>query len=144
MSNHVVELNTLGSAWVRAVASGDEAALLAVLDPAVDFRALTPGGEWEASTSTDVAAIVLGRWFASPRQIESVERVDHGLVGGRERAGYLFRASTPDGARAVEQQAYFDAVEGRITWLRILCAGFQPVDPPTTTTPQGTGDGDGC
>ena len=118
----------LGAAWVRAVAEADRAALLATLDPAVDFGALTPGSTWEASTAEDTVAIVLGRWFASPRRIDSIDRTDSGDVGGRSRVGYRLRATTPDGAAVVEQQAYFDVVEGRITWLRILCAGFRPVE----------------
>lgn len=116
----------VGDAWVRAIAADDEAALLDVLDPSVDFRALTPGGDWEASTSADAAAIVLGRWFAQPRRIEAIERVDHAEVGERQRTGYRFSATTADGHAVVEQQAYFDVVNDRITWLRILCTGFQP------------------
>jgi hypothetical protein len=120
-----------GDAWVRAIAAGDEAALLDVLDPSVDFRALTPGGDWAASASADAGAIVLGRWFADPRRIEGVEWVDHAEVGERHRTGYRFSATTPDGAAVVEQQACFDVVAGRITWLRILCTGFHVTAPPT-------------
>lgn len=96
----------------------------------VDFRALTPGGEWEASTAEEVAAIVLGRWFVHLRRIDSIEAVAHATVGGRERAGYLFRAMTPAGDCIVEQQAYFDVVDDRITWMRILCTGFRPCSTP--------------
>ena len=116
----------LGDAWVHAIAAGDEDALLAVLAPSVDFGALTPGAAWEASTSADAVAIVLGRWFAAPRRIESVELVERGTVGDRERTGYRFLASTPDGVAVIEQQAYFEVVGDRITWIRILCSGFRP------------------
>lgn len=116
----------LGDAWVRAIAAGDEDSLLGILDPAVDFQALTPGGGWAAATSSEAAAIVLGRWFAPPRRIDAIERVEHATVGGRERAGYAFRATTPDGETVVEQQAYFDVIDGRIVWMRILCTGFRP------------------
>ena len=117
---------SVGDAWVRAIAAGDEEALVAVLDPSVDFRALTPGADWTASTADEVAAIVLGRWFAQPRRIESIEQVEHATVGDRQRAGYLFRATTPDGETTIEQQAYFDVVDDRITLLRVLCSGFRP------------------
>jgi ketosteroid isomerase-like protein len=118
---------TTGDAWVRAIAEGDEDALGRLLDPDVDFRALTPGGPWEAASAAEVVAIVLGRWFASPRRIESVEQVDHDAVGDRARVGYRYRATTPDGDTVVEQQAYFDMVDDRITWMRVLCTGFRPV-----------------
>lgn len=122
----VVSGARLGDAWVRAIAEGDETSLVGVLDGSVDFRALTPSGEWAASTAADVAEIVLGRWFALPRRITSIERIDHTTVGDRERAGYRFLATTPAGECIVEQQAYFDVVDDRITWLRLLCAGFRP------------------
>ena len=115
----------LADAWVRAIAAGDEAALLAVLDPSVSFGALTPGAAWEAATAVDVAAIVLGRWFAAPRRIESVEQVDQATVGDRRRVGYRFLASGADGGSVIEQQAYFEFLGDRITWLRILCSGFR-------------------
>ena len=117
----------LADAWVRAIVAGDEDAALAVLDPACDFRALTPGGEWQASTAGDAAAIVFGRWFALPRRIESIEHVEHRTIAGRDHASYRFRATTPDGEFLVEQQAYFDVADDRIAWIRILCAGFRPV-----------------
>jgi hypothetical protein len=119
----------VGEAWVQAIVAGDEAALLAVLDPSVDFGALTPGAAWSGSTAAEVAAVVLGRWFASPRQIEAIEEVEHGTAGDRERVGYRFLASTPDGERTIEQQAYFDVDDDgdRIVWLRILCSGFRPL-----------------
>ena len=118
----------LGDRWVRAIAAGDEPAVLAGLDPSVDFGALTPGRAWEASTAADVAEIVLGRWFAVPRRIAAIDRIEHATIGGRQRVGYLFRATTPDGNTVIEQQAYFDAVDDRITWLRILCTGFRSTD----------------
>ena len=120
------DASSLGDAWVRSIADGDEEALLALLDPSVDFRALTPGREWEASTAADVADVVLGRWFAAPRRIESIERADHATVGDRERVGYRFRATTPEGETVIEQQAYFDVAMGRITWMRLVCSGFRP------------------
>lgn len=115
-----------GDRWARSIVDGDRAGLLAVLDDAVDFRALTPGREWQAVGPGDVAAIVLGTWFAAPRRIDGIERLEHATVGGRHRAGYLLRATAPDGDAVVEQQAYFDVVDDRITWLRILCSGFRP------------------
>lgn len=31
-----------------------------------------------------------------------------------------------DGAHVAEQQAYHRSVDGRITYLRVLCSGFRP------------------
>jgi hypothetical protein len=32
----------------------------------------------------------------------------------------------PDGLHTVEQQAYVEERDGRISWMRVLCSGFQP------------------
>ena len=34
----------------------------------------------------------------------------------------------PDGPHLVEQQAYYEHDGVRITWLRVMCAGFQAID----------------
>ena len=121
----VAAATALGDAWVQAIAEGDRPALLAVLDPSVRFGALTPGAAWEATTAAEAADIVLGRWFATPRRVDAIERVDHGAVGDRGRLGYLLSTTTPDGPRVIEQQAYFEVVDDRITWLHVLCSGFR-------------------
>jgi hypothetical protein len=50
----------VGVAFVAALAAKDRASLTALLHPQIEFRGLTPGGSWEASTSADVAEILLG------------------------------------------------------------------------------------
>ncbi len=37
-----------------------------------------------------------------------------------------FQALTPGADCLVEQQAYYDADAGRITWMRVLCSGYLP------------------
>ena len=45
----------------------------------------------------------------------------------RERVGYRLRVRNTDGLHLVEQQAYLTERDGRIGWLRIICAGYRPV-----------------
>src|SRR6478752_7110577 len=52
-----------GRSWVEAVAAKDHDAVRALLAPDVDFRALTPGRPWEATTSDAVLEIVFGHEF---------------------------------------------------------------------------------
>jgi hypothetical protein len=33
-----------------------------------------------------------------------------------------------EGLHLVEQQAYLSERDGRIGWLRVMCAGYRPVD----------------
>ena len=42
--------------------------------------------------------------------------------------GAWFQVSNADGCFTVEQQAFLDLTDGKITWLRVLCSGFIPVD----------------
>lgn len=123
---------SLGEQLARAAASGDRTALLALLAPELDFRAMTPSRFWEATTSAEVADIVLDTWFGPGRQIDAIEQIDGDVVADRERVGYRFRATTQDGPTVVEQQAYLGVEGGRITSLRIMCTGFRPTDGPST------------
>lgn len=54
---------------------------------------------------------------------------DFGRIGAllhRERVGYRLSVRCPDGDYVVEQQAYLSTREGRIDWMRVLCAGYRP------------------
>jgi hypothetical protein len=39
------------------------------------------------------------------------------------------RVRRSGGDHLVEQQAYYSTESGRITWMRVLCSGYQPVQP---------------
>lgn len=117
-----------GERFVAALAAKDGDALRAVLDPVLDFRALTPGKFWECDGADDlVDRVVLGHWFEPTDRITEVLRVDTDDVGARHRVGYRLAVTNDDGDHVVEQQAYYESDGDRITWLRILCAGYQPV-----------------
>jgi hypothetical protein len=116
-----------GERFVRALAAKDDAELLAVLDPSVDFMGLTPGRSWEATSARElVDDVLLGPWFEPTDRIDELVRVELEEVVDRRRVGYRLRVTNADGPHVVDQQAYY-AVDGeRITWLRIMCAGFRP------------------
>ncbi|WP_344655871.1 hypothetical protein [Catenulispora subtropica] len=47
----------------------------------------------------------------------------------RRRLVYELVVANADGDFLVEQQAYYQCGEdGRITWMRMLCAGYQAAD----------------
>jgi hypothetical protein len=117
----------VGESLTQAIAAGDRDALLRLLAPTLDFKAVTPGRLWEAGTATEVADVILGTWFGGARRIESVEVVECETVADLERARYRFRATTPDGESVVEQQAYLQVDDGGVTALRIVCSGFRRV-----------------
>lgn len=121
----------LGEQFARAIAAKDRDALLAVLAPSVDFRALTPGRSWEADTATAlVDDVILGHWFEPSDRIDGIEQIEHDVMVDTERVGYRLRVTNADGVSLVEQQAYLRGDDDGIAWLRIVCSGFRPIATP--------------
>ncbi len=117
----------LAHRFTAALAAKDAAALRSLFGSEVDFRALTPGHVWEAATPDElIGTVILGCWFEPGEVIQRIESVQHGQVGTRTRIGYRLRVQNPAGTFTVEQQAFCDLTDGKITWLRMLCSGFIP------------------
>ncbi len=117
----------LGLRFVRALAAKDGEALNAVLDPQVQFRGLTPSRTWEATSPAGVADVVLGSWFQPHDHIRETLETDTDPVADRERLHYRFRVENDEGeVFLVDQHGYYDAVDGRITRMSLMCAGFRP------------------
>jgi hypothetical protein len=119
---------TAGETFARAIAAKDQAALRAVLSDTIDFQALTPGRVFHAETGTEVAVeVILGTWFARA-QMDELCAVTAGQVAGREHVAYRVRVRAGGDEYLVEQQVYYDtADDGRISWMRVLCSGYQPL-----------------
>ena len=122
----------MGERFARAIAEKNSSALLELLASEIDFRAMTPGRFWEAATAVEVVdGVIFGHWFEPTDQIEAIEAIEQGAVVDRNRVSYRFRVSNADGAFVVEQQAYFGVEDDAITWLRVMCSGYRPVQQPT-------------
>jgi hypothetical protein len=115
----------LGRAFAEALGHKDFDRVLAVLHPGIDFRGLTPGRSWEASSAQEVVREVLSHWFEESDELEHVISIETDAFADRERVAYRFAGHNPDGPFVVEQQAYYTAREGRINWMRVLCSGFR-------------------
>jgi hypothetical protein len=123
----VQEQTTLGAEFVNAVAAKDQGRILELLHPEIDFRGLTPNRFWEASDPDSVLSVLFTNWFEDTDEIEGVEELDGNSFADRERVGYRFSVTNPDGRFLVEQQAYFSARDGQIDWMRVVCSGLRPV-----------------
>jgi hypothetical protein len=118
-----------GSTFARALAAKDREALLGLLAPAIEFRALTPRRAWEADDPQAVLEILFGSWFEESDRIEALESVEEDVVADREQLRYRLAVSNPEGRFVVEQQGYLAVGEdGRIEWMRLVCSGYRPVD----------------
>jgi len=87
---------------------------------------MTPKKIWEAETPEDVVA-ALCTWFSDDDHIDGLDVVETDAFADRQRVGYRLRVNNADGEHLVEQQAYLSERDGRIGWLRIMCAGYRPV-----------------
>jgi len=119
-------IGTIGERFAHALAVKDDAALRALLADSIDFQALTPGRHWQAATPGQVVEeIILGRWFGADADIRELCSVTTGKVSDREHVAYRLRVSRSSGNYLVEQQAYYSTDGARITWMRVLCSGYQ-------------------
>ena len=117
----------IGERFANALADKDAEAVLSLLHPAVEFRALTPRRTWAADDAAGVVEILFGSWFEDSDRIEALESVETGTVSDREQLRYRLAVSNPEGSFVVEQQGYLTTGEdGRIEWMRLLCSGFRP------------------
>jgi hypothetical protein len=121
--------DTLGTDFARALAAKDSGRLLELMHPEIDFRGLTPNRNWEANDRDAVLSILLGQWFEESDDIEALEELESDAFSDRQRVGYRFSVTNPDGRHLVEQQAYLAARDGQIEWMRVVCSGFRPLAP---------------
>jgi hypothetical protein len=118
----------IAARFATAVAGKDTAALTELLAPDVDFKALTPRKFWDGSAPADVLDALFAHWFDDDDRIDAlVAMTSHDPVEDTEHCSYRLAITTPDGPHTVEQQAYFRTVDGRISYLRVLCSGYRPV-----------------
>jgi hypothetical protein len=119
---------TTGERFAQALAAKDDAALCALLADPIDFQALTPSRHWQTTTGRQAAEeIILRYWFRADDQILELCSVTTGRVAEIEHVAYQMRVCRSGSEYLVEQQAYYSTDGACITWMRILCAGYQPV-----------------
>jgi hypothetical protein len=121
-----VAADGVGRRFAEALGRKDFEGVRAQLDPAIDFRALTPGRAWEAADAGGVIRDVLRQWFADNDALERTLSIKTDSLSDRWRVSYRFEGRNPDGPFVVEQQAYYTEKDGRINWMRVLCSGFRP------------------
>jgi hypothetical protein len=118
---------SLGESFARALAAKDNDGIRALLHPELDFQAMTPRRVWDSTGPEDVITTI-NTWFSASDNIEALESIETDAFADRQRVGYRLRVRNGDGEHLVEQQAYLSERDGRIGWLRIMCAGYRPSD----------------
>jgi hypothetical protein len=121
-------MTTAGERFAQALGRKDQDVLCALLADPIDFQALTPRRHWQATTGRQVAEeIILGPWFDAGDDIQKLCSVATGRVVDCEHVAYRLRVRTAGRDYLVEQQAYSRTEGPRITWMRVLCSGCQPL-----------------
>jgi hypothetical protein len=120
-------VSSLGADFAQALLAKDFDRVRKVVDPAIDFRALTPRRSWEPAGVDELIDEVLERWFDSWKELHCLASIETGEVGDRHRVAYRFEGQNQDGPFVVEQQVYYEVSGERISWMRILCSGARPV-----------------
>ena len=130
ITNKSLTTESAGLRFAHALAAKDKTELRQCLADEIDFQALTPGRHWQATSADEVVEeIVLGRWFDDSDRIQALRSASDEAVVRRRRLLYELAVSNADGEFLVEQQAYYQCGEdGRIAWMRVLCAGYQAAD----------------
>jgi hypothetical protein len=113
---------TVVDALAEAIVAQDLARATALLDPEIDFRAMTPNRIWEPDGPAGVAD-VLREWFEDPDE-ELAAVAQSVWIEDTVRVG---RISDADGLHVFEQQAYVRERDSRIAWMRVICSGWIPL-----------------
>jgi hypothetical protein len=121
-------MSTPGERFAEAIATRDAASMAGLMAADVDFRGITPNQFWEAKDPTNVVDVVLGNWFEETDHIRSVVRAEAPEVSDTRHVSYRFDIDNEDGARVVEQQAYYRTEGDKVVWMRVVCSGFRPRD----------------
>jgi hypothetical protein len=121
-------MSTPGEAFAKALAEKDEAAVRAVTTADLDFRAMTPGRFWEAHTHAELVDVLFGHWLEPTDEVVALLATSTGEVSTRQHVAYRLHLRNAAGDAVMEQQMYYDTTDGRISWARVMCSGFVPVD----------------
>ena len=113
----------IGRGFVSALERQDWGELAALLDPAVQFRALTPRGFRNADDRA-TAANYVQKWFGDADQL-ILQSSQVSLMHDRVHIAYRIREHE-DQWYLVEQQVYCTIRDGQIEKLDLLCSGFRP------------------
>jgi TusA-related sulfurtransferase len=119
------ELWQPAESFVKALVARDFSQLEACLSPRVRFRALVPVGLREREGAKETATL-LRSWFEG---VDRFEVLDSGVqpIAHRAHVWYRLREFYADGdSEVIEQNAFCEVEEGRISSMDLVCSGHLP------------------
>jgi TusA-related sulfurtransferase len=115
---------SIASAWIGALARCDFEGLDAVLQPNVQFRALTPGESVSVASAIETIAC-FRRWFGDASDIVIIDQHAAMLV---DRLSFRFSARVGRKGQTylIEQNLWADVDDGKFAAIDLVCSGFRP------------------
>ena len=86
---------TLGTDFAHAFAAKDADRIRELVHPEIDFRALTPNRNWEASDLDKLVSMLFDEWLEDSDEVEGIESVESDSFADRERVGYRLAVRCP-------------------------------------------------
>ena len=127
MTSGLTSGRDIGGEFAAALRAADFAAIGRCLSPAVQLRALLPGGMVDAAGRA-AAVAMLADWLNAAAGY-TVLAASSDVVGRRLHLSYRVRLDGDDEPRVMEQQAYCDVTADAISSVRLLCSGDMPLRP---------------
>jgi hypothetical protein len=124
MTSELTSGRDIGGEFAAALRAADFGAIGRCLSPAVQLRALLPGGMVDAAGRA-AAVAMLADWLEDGAGY-TVLATSSDVVGQRLHLSYRVRLGG-DEPRVIEQQAYCDVTADAISSVRLLCSGDMPL-----------------
>ena len=116
---------SLGNALVDRLMAQDWDGAGALLSPTVEFRGLTPKKVFELDNRDDVIS-QYRRWFEAGT-LDRMDGFEDGAIEQRLRMRYrVYWTNAESEPYSFEQTVYYEADEGGITWIELMCSGHIP------------------
>jgi Sulfurtransferase TusA len=122
----------VGRRFMAALVARDAKRLEECFQPNARLRALVPSGAQELHGARAIVRQFLS-WFGEPDGIEGVEETAS-PIANRVRLTYRVRERYSDAdSEIIEQNAFYDAIDGRILTMDLVCSGHLQATGPTST-----------
>jgi SAM-dependent methyltransferase len=124
-----------GVRFAQALVAKDFERVATLLDPEVNFRALTPNRSWQARGREEVISEVLEPWFEHEIELEGLSELHVEQLSTCQRVAYRLHGHDPDGPFLIDHHAYLEERSGLISQMRLLCSGFHSAASNPTSLP---------
>jgi hypothetical protein len=114
--------NQLTDELIKAIASPDHSAVRMLVTGDTIAKVLTPGKLFEATGADSIVAMFDTLYGTETSHFDDVT-VETGIVADRPSVSFRIRGRDQGRPYVFEQHGYYEANEGKIVWLNLVCSG---------------------